>query len=170
VDLSEMDWWTSIIAAYAAVVATGAFALEVRRWFESGPRLSIHIMPKAQMYNLPGADDRTWLFATATNRGNAATTITHFGLRHYRSWFDRIRSKPAWRGVVVHPHPAAHVSNVPKTIQPGEIWQGGVLHDELKNPIDEGLLYVEIYASHSDKPALKRVRVPAEPPADAEQV
>lgn len=30
--------------AYAAVVATAALALEVRRWIESGPRLSLSLM------------------------------------------------------------------------------------------------------------------------------
>jgi hypothetical protein len=164
-----MDWPIGT-AIYAAVVATGALALEIRRWVESGPRLSISVMPEAEMYNLPGMEGRPWLFATVTNRGNAPTTITHFGLRYYGTWLDRIRSKPTWRGVVLHPHPIGTATNIPKTVQPGEIWQGGALHDGFEGKIGEGFLYVEIYASHANKPAIKRVRMPAKPPAVAEKV
>ena len=43
-----MEWSAeTIVAAYAAIVATGALFLEVRRWFEDGVKLSISMMPRA---------------------------------------------------------------------------------------------------------------------------
>jgi hypothetical protein len=163
------DWWTIIIAAYAAIVATGALALEIRRWFESGPRLSLHIMPKTEMINAPGTEGNTYLFATVTNRGSAPTTITHFELCDYGSWFGRLRSKPTWRSLVLHPHPSPHVSNLPAITQPGQIWQGMALYEhDLEKRIEGRWLYVMIHASHTDKPTSKRVRRPAKPPKDPE--
>jgi len=61
---------TTGVAVYAAIVATGALFLEVRRWFESGPRLNIHVMPEAKTFNLPGTENNTYLVATVKNRGN----------------------------------------------------------------------------------------------------
>ena len=165
-----MDW-TIIVAAYAAIVATGALALEVRRWFESGPRLNIQVMPEMKTFNMPGTEDNTYLIADVANRGNSPTTITHFAMRDFGSWFGRLRSKAKWSGIVVRPYPAGAAPNIPAKLEPGERWSGMALHnDELRSAIDAGWLYVLIYASHSDKPIMQRVRVRAKPPEDAEKV
>jgi hypothetical protein len=165
------DWWTISIAAYAAIVATGALALELRRWFESGPRLSIQVMPEMKTFNMPGTEGNTYLFTNVANRGNAPTTITHFALCDYGSWFRRLRSKSIWTAVVPHPSPPGIPSNIPHTLQPGEIWCGMARHDsELKNRMAGGQLHVIVYASHADKPMYKRVRLRAKPPEDAEKV
>ncbi len=170
-ETSITDWLVITVAAYAAIVATGALGLEVRRWFESGARLKIHIMPEAETFNIPGTEDKTYLVATVTNRGNAPTTITHFALRDYGSWLGRLRSKPTWTVVIPSPHPPGTTPNIPMTLQPGEIWTGMALHDDkFKGRIDAGQLYVMIYASHADKPILKRVHIPAQPPEDAEEI
>lgn len=85
------DWWTIGIAAYAAIVSTGALFLELRRWFEAGPRLNIHVMPEAKTFNIPGTEKNIYLLATVTNRGNTPTTITHFVLSDYETWFNHLR-------------------------------------------------------------------------------
>ena len=112
-ELTNPVWWAIAVAAYAAIVATGAMALEVRRWFESGACLKIHIMPEAETFNMPGTEDKTYLVATVTNRGNAPTTITHFALRDYGSWLGRLRSKPTWTVVIPSPHPPGTTPNIP---------------------------------------------------------
>ncbi len=166
-----INWWVVVIAAYAAVVATGVLALEVRRWFESGARLSISLMPEGKTVNIPGTEDNTYLVANVSNRGNAPTTITHFTLRDYGNLFGRLRSKAKWTVVIPRPHLPGATSNIPMTLQPGEIWSGMALHnEELMERIKGGHLYVEIYASHADKPTLKRVHMPAQPPEDAEEI
>ncbi len=114
-ELINTDWLVIAVAAYAAIVATGALALEVRRWFESGARLKIHIMPEAETFNMPGTEDKTYLVATVTNRGNAPTTITHFALRDYGSWLGRLRSKPTWTVVIPSPQPPGTTSIIPKS-------------------------------------------------------
>jgi hypothetical protein len=94
-----MDWWTIVVAAYAAIVATGALALEIRRWFESGPRLSIRVMPEAEMVPAIDSKNATYLLAVATNRGNLPTTITNFALLDYGSWRGHLRRKHTWAGI-----------------------------------------------------------------------
>jgi hypothetical protein len=165
------DWWTNGTAIYAAIVATFALALEMRRWFESGPRLTITVAPEMVLINVPGTEGNTYLFATVTNRGNTPTTISGFHLFDYENWLNRLRSKPKWAVAILHPHPQPHVVNVPKVVQPGEVWEGAALYEgDLKARIRRGWLYVIIYASHTDKPVRKRVRprpkLPADTPTD----
>jgi hypothetical protein len=152
------DWWTIGTAIYAAIVATVALALEVRRWFESGPRLSISVVPEARI------DDTTRLFlvATVANRGDAPTSITRIALSAYGSRLGRIRAKPVWYRVI-------WVG--PTTINPGRMWETATVNDdELKRHISTGRLYVAIYASHSDKPIMKQVHMSATALAGAEDV
>jgi hypothetical protein len=164
------DWWT-IGIAYAAIVSTGALFLEIRRWVEAGPRLNIHVMPEAKTINLPGTEKNTYLLATVTNRGNAATTITHFVFRDYETWFNHLRSKPVWTAIVPDPHPHPHARQMSQPLQPGERWTGMALHhEELKRRMDGGYLYVVIFASHTDKLISKRVHRLAKPPQDAKEI
>ncbi len=120
----SMNWLTIAVAAYAAVVASAALALEVRRWFESGARLKISCMPNAKTINVPGTEGAAFLIASVANRGNAPTTITHFALYEYKNWFDRLRSKPAWTAVIVNPAPPGALVGLPCVLQPGEVWTG----------------------------------------------
>lgn len=172
-EMPVTGWWTVAIAAYAAVVATGALALEVRRWFESGARISINLMPEAETLNVPGTEGNIYLVATVTNRGNSPTTITHFAMRDYGSWIGRIRRRSKWNAFVASPQPPGAVHNLPSILEPGEVWSGLARYDEegnLKRRIRGGYVYVAIYASHADKPTLQRVCVPAEPPQDSEKI
>jgi hypothetical protein len=164
---SVMDWLTICVAIYAAVVATGALALEVRRWFESGPQLSIQIMQNMQSFNLTSLNPTdNYLLANVINRGNAPTTITHFILVDYGTWFMRIRSKEGWTAIV---KPGVS-GTLPHTLQPGEIWTGMARQNaELEQRIAGGWLHVVIFASHSDKPFVQRVRRRVEVLKDAKE-
>ena len=166
-------WLAIAVAAYAAIVATAVLGLEVRRWFEAGARLKTTIMPEAKTFGIPGTEDSTYIVAAVANRGNAPTTITHFAVRDFGSWFGRIRSKPTWTAVIPNPQPPGSSPGLPKTLQPGEIWTGMARYDDegdLKGRVEAGQLHVMIYASHTDKPSLIRVRVPPRPPEDAEEI
>ena len=94
---------TAIVAGYAALVATFALALELRRWFESGARLSVFIHPEMNTVNIPGTEDNTDLLAHVTNRGNVATTITHLAVRDFGSRLGRLRRVPVWTAAVLIP-------------------------------------------------------------------
>ena len=170
---SIAGWLVVAVASYAAIVATAALSLEVRRWFESGARLRINIMPKAETFNVPGTEGNKYLVAIVANRGNATTTITHFALRDYGSWLDRVRSKPTWTVVILSPYLPGSSPNIPGILQPGEIWSGMALYDDdgdLKRRVEAGRLHVAIYASHANRPILKRVHSLSQPPEDSEEI
>jgi hypothetical protein len=143
-----------IATAYAAIVATAALALEIRRWVESGPRLSLSVMAPAVV---AGDDDnREFIFVGVTNRGSMATTITHFGFLEFSSWWRRFRNRASWSAIV--PHPQYAPVEFPYVLEPGTRWNGGaVLQDEVLEKANRGNLYVAIHHSHRSRPALRRV-------------
>lgn len=155
------DWLEGGVAFYAAIVATGALFLEIRRWRESGVRLAISIMPEAKMIGgFNDDDDQTYLGMTVINRGEAPTTITHVVLFNYGSPWNRLRRKAQNTAIVKNPghHAGQHI---PYLLESGKIFHGLVNHDaQLKSWIDGGWLYVGVIGSHADKPVLVRVRKP----------
>jgi hypothetical protein len=154
------DWLEGAVAFYAAIVATGALFLEIRRWYESGVRLAIVIMPEAKMFGGLTSDDKTYLVVNVLNRGETATTITHLVLFNYGSWWNLLRRKLINSAIVNNPgHHAGQ--NIPFLLEPGKIFHGLVNHEpELVRWIDDGWLFVGVIGSHADKPVLKRVRKP----------
>lgn len=157
-----------IIASYAAIVATGALALEIRRWFESAIKLSVNIMPEAKMTEDP--TDRTYLAVFVVNRGPTPTTITHMTFHEYPSLWARLRGRPSWNAIVLNPSPAGH-PNLPQQVEPNERWVGMAVYDtDLVQSRKRGHLYVAIQATHSDKPVMKRVPRPVEKPPNAKAI
>lgn len=159
-----IDWSTIAVAGYAAIVATAALALEVRRWFESGPRLHVSLMPVGRLVG-DDDDEADYLVANVTNRGSSPTTITTFGLMDYETRLSWLRRKPRWHGFAPRPELPGSTPSLPKFLQPGERWTGVVKYNEdLAKRRDLGFLYVGIYASHSGKPAVARLRMSNMPP------
>ncbi|MGA0530780.1 hypothetical protein [Hansschlegelia sp. KR7-227] len=158
--MTPADW----IAIYAAVVATGAAALEIRRWFESGPKLVVSVMADASMVGGGEIDRGRYLVATVTNRGDQPTTITHFGIVGFKNPIDCLlyRMDPSY--LVLHPQPRGHPPVIPGDLQPGKQWMGMAQpKDDVRAFIETGKAYVAIYASHSNKPTLKRIHKPDPP-------
>ena len=167
----DTNLWGVVIATYAAIVATGALFLEVRRWFETGPRLNIGFIANAETFGMPGTEGNTYIAVNVSNRGTEATTITNFALHEFGTWLDRLRFKPKWSAIVPNPQPPGSEPNLPSILQPGEMWHGMAKHDdELLARIKTGRLYLAIYASHTSRPILQRVTLSAEPPGDAQRM
>lgn len=150
------------VAIYAAIVATGALALEVRRWFESGPRIKVRIQPNMVMVGGRQTNEN-FLVATVRNRGNVATTITTMGMIYYPNAFWRIIRQKGNHFVVPHPGVDGMPSSVPHVLEPGTQWTGLVnkTANESQSGIadwEDGNLLVEVYTSDRDRPY--RVRVP----------
>jgi len=158
-----------VIASYAAFVATGVLALEVRRWFESAIRLSVNMMPEAKMTDDP--TDQTYLAVFVVNRGPTPTTITHFALHEYPSAWARLRRKASWSAIVPRPAPAGQPQNIPQQLEPNAQWMGLAVYDEeLMERRKRGHLYVAIHATHSDRAIMKRVPRPVEKPPNAKTI
>lgn len=149
-----------IVAAYAAIVGTGALALEIRRWVESGARLSMDVSAPMRTFNLPATEGQEYLIATVTNRGDTPTTISTMALLTYPNIWMRWRGRSSRSAIVANPILPGQERALPKTVSPGDVWQGvAVYNDELRDWAKSGNLYVAIYASHSDRPTIQRVRI-----------
>lgn len=160
-----MTSWEVWGAVYAAIVATGALALEIRRWVETRPRLVISVMRRGTVVNAQGPSEETYLFVTVMNRGTSPTTTTHFELLEFQHWLNRWRLRPAQHLFVSDPRLTGARANIPSLLPPGGTWRGAAQHDsKLSELAQSGHLYVGIKASHSDRPVLKRVPRPLAPP------
>jgi hypothetical protein len=149
--------FTDIAAIYAAIVATAAFALEFRRWFESGPKLLLNLISQAQIYGFSENDEGEYLHARTTNRGDRPTTISNYALHQYKTPFHRWLNKSSRSAIVTRPDLFGGLP-VPYVLQPGTEWSGVTKYDdELIDWAKTGKLYVAIYSSHSNHPIVKRV-------------
>ena len=151
----------AIATAYASVVATAALALEIRRWFETGPRLKLTVIPRSRLVGGVTEDKNVYLTARITNTGNLPTTILNFALLEYKSYLNKIWGRACNSAIV--PNPASGGRMLPYVLQPGTEWTGSTFYDvDLEQWVATGRLFVAIYHSHSSRPVLRRVTVSKE--------
>jgi hypothetical protein len=147
------------VATYAAIVATGALFLEVRRWFESGPRVVVQPRPNMMLIGTDGDDDEEGiLIVNVYNRGDASTTITGLSLYEFPSWWARYRFKASRAFFIPNPQPAGSLPIVPKELRPGGHWVGLARpRPELTGDIETGRFCAAIHCTDRDKPYLARI-------------
>jgi hypothetical protein len=170
------------ISCGSLFVAACALALELRRWFDEGVKLRINVMAEAGISGGLRSDDKTYVAAHVTNRGSAATTITHMYLEFYATSFARFVSRlplPFRRWMkkqkpktflVPNPILPGCVGTLPYLLNPGHDWHGMAAHTpELRKMIESGGVYVCIIGSHSGRPARGRVLI-SKPPKDSQKI
>jgi hypothetical protein len=123
-------------------------------------KLTMSVMADAIIIGGPQRDKNKYVAVTVSNRGSAATKITHMVLFNYPGWFSRVCPTFTHRIKRFRPETfIVNAPNIPSVLEPGRNWQGQAVHTpELKRMIDDGRLYVGVIGSHSDKPMLRRVR------------
>lgn len=158
----DPNTWSDWATVYAAIVATGAAALELRRWFESGAKLSVGYMLNGVSHP---PDEKKYIVVNVTNRGDTATTITHLVLLEYRSAWQRYRRKAEKTYVIVRPiagKPLPHLLDV------GTLWVGMAIQiPELNQLIDSNTLWAEVYTTHQERPARVHLRRRPNPSGEA---
>lgn len=147
---------TDFVATLALIVATFTFALELKRWFDSGPKLKLYVIADAMIF--PDDDGHDKLMLSAINRGDVPTTITHMVAFIYDSKLDRLRNKPSLQGVV-----NSTMMPIPSELGVNKTFMGMMRYDEkLQKARQAGQLYVGVIATHSSKNHL--IRVPPKEP------
>lgn len=156
-----VDAWVTI---YAAIVATGALFLEVRRWFEGGPRIGVKATPNMTMVG--GLEDvEGVLVVNAVNRGDAPTTINHFAILEFSSVWRRWRRKPNRSFMIVKPQPKGSPPIIPWVLEPGRQWTGLARPStDLISDLQTGDFWAAIYTTDRDKPHLARIPKPKKSP------
>ena len=156
--------WGIGVAIYAAIVATGALFLEIRRWVESGPRLYLTVSPNRQLIPSTGGrpDGAPHVVVSVSNRGSEPTTITMLGLRRYDNWFKKLRNRPSEDMFIPLPTiPGTGLGKLPHLLEPGREWHGFMDQDDkMEEWLKAGRFYVAVYSTHSARPTVKRLPRP----------
>jgi hypothetical protein len=155
--------WTAVLAL---VISSGGFALNLRNFLMSGPRLRLTVMADAVEFPDDDGDDK--LALVVTNRGDVQTVLTHMIGFSYKSRWDRIRGRPYATGIVSAP-------TIPAKLDVHQTWIGRMAYnDKTRKARAAGHLYVGVIAAHSDRRFLLKVPPPtkvtrqSEPAPDAD--
>ena len=143
--------WISVIAI---IISTGAFTIQARNWFMSGPKLHLSVIADALAFPDDGKGVR--LSLTVINRGTDPTMLTHMVGFIFPSWWKKYNNRPEYAGIVSSP-------SIPAKLDVNAYWMGQMSYDaKLTAARKKGHLYVGVIASHSNRQFL--IRVP--PPKD----
>lgn len=150
---------TLAIAAYAALIATGALFLEVRRWFESRPKLVISLIPDGVVMGGDRRyDEKDLTIVHVVNRGTEPTTIENLILMEIPTLWRRFRRRATRSFVVLNPQLKNYPANIPSDLEPNKRWTGFIRKRQDKiDDLQTGNFYVAISASHTDRMAMKRI-------------
>lgn len=145
------------IAIYAAIVATGALTLEIRRWFENGPKLCIRA--RGNMVLLDGAKEiKGLLVVDVSNRGSATTTLTNLAILEFSSRWSRLRMRPAKSFIIPHPQLPGNKPVIPHVLPPGEQWMGMAYdRSDVTGDIQTGTFWAAVYTTDRERPYLARI-------------
>jgi len=141
---------SDLVAILALIIASGALALEVRRWIESGPRLTLSLM--VNMLTVPNDDGEAKAALFVTNRGTVPTTLTNFTAHIFTSRWHVLWNKPLESMIVLTGNSQYGDQTLPYELQPNRRWLGIVKYDaKLLEARRKGQLYFGVTASHSDR-------------------
>jgi hypothetical protein len=140
------------LASYAAILSTIIAIWEFIKWRS---RNEIEVLFCSDMVFVPPKDKNnlTYIVANVTNKGQTATTITHFALYYWKNKIDKFFKK---NGKIVKNIPT---NNSPNLIEPGQQWIGEAIQTkELEHMACEGCLYGVIVHSMGKKQIMKRIK------------
>lgn len=142
---------SDVTALVAIVISAGALTLELRRWFDSGPKLHLSLIADGML--MPGDDGVAKLFITVTNRGDTPTTITHMICFAQWPWWQFWQRKPIMTGIV-----NSSIQPIPYEVGVNRSWMGRLNYDDTLDAYRaKGQLYVGVIANHSGRQYLKLV-------------
>lgn len=149
---------TTIIALYAAAVATGVLVWDIYKWKTSGPRVCLTVFPNIKVAGNPDLEGRTYVRVEVRSTRGGPTTILKLYFLYYNNWLSRLHRRPDELIWVASPF-AEH--RIPYVLGQGTVWHGLVIQDEkIEKMAKEGLLYCALDLSHSKKPKTVRVVLP----------
>ncbi|MCS3741978.1 hypothetical protein FHX16_003970 [Rhizobium sp. BK661] len=150
-----MDWQTGA-AVYAAVVATGALFLEIRRWFESGVRVRAHSHHTYSMADL----SQHAIIAEITNIGDAGTKLTSLEIWGYPSLLHAKLGISATCGAVFDPRTFSAHQGLPYALTAGDTWSGGISACELDRADPRfAVAYFAVNNTRYAKPFFCRIKI-----------
>jgi hypothetical protein len=132
--MTEPTWTApleSVATAYAAVVATLAFGLEIRRWLKEAPRLDVSLVPDGVVIGGDPSDDAdNLMIVNVVNRGGASTKLENLFVFEFESDLSRWRRRPKRSFIVANPQLTGYRQTFPLCLSqtnagPGSSARGG---------------------------------------------
>jgi hypothetical protein len=162
---------SSWATAYAAIVATGALVLEIRRWVESGPRLAILISPDMIVLSDGREEEKGLIIVTVMNRGDQPTTIATLGINEFQSNWHALFRKPSKSFVVPRPSFYAREVGSPAILEPGREWKGFIRTEDSNLPdVRSGRFWISLYTTDRDRYYVKEIPTRRKPPKGEEVI
>lgn len=136
------------VATYAAILSS---AIAILEWIKWKGKNAVILRCNSNMILMPSSDRNKYIIATVTNTGEAQTTITHFLAYYWSSKIDKLLNRGKKAFII-------NARDVPAIIQPGQQWTGQVIQcQEMEKMAKNGLLYIGIIHSMSEKEVIQRV-------------
>jgi hypothetical protein len=150
---------TLAIAAYAAVVATCALFLELRRWIGERPKLLVTLIPDGLVIGGDRQyDEKDVIVVNVVNRGGKNTTITNLLILRNPYWHQHWLGRPRQSFIVTNPEIKGYPQSIPSDLGPNKKWVGLIRkRTDLLHDLHNGEFYAAVSASHSDRDTLKRI-------------
>ncbi|WP_155956678.1 hypothetical protein [Rhizobium sp. CF080] len=147
---------SDVAAFYAAIVATGALFLEVRRWFESGVRLRVSA---SHQYDMPEMRHHI-IAAEVSSIGDTPTTITGLDIWGYPSVLHALFGLSRTRLGIFDTTTFATPKGLPYQLAPGDLWSGGLDFNtrELSDP-RFAIAYFAVKTTRFDSPTFRRIKM-----------
>lgn len=144
-------------AWYAAIVATAVLIWDVVKWKRGGPQIKAEVFAGWESYGIPETEGKELSLVKATNIGDRPTTLTSWGMYWYPPGVST-KKKEARKSFIVKGG-LAGLGQVPKKLEPGDVWSGIATEDEqYKEMLSTGQLFMALGFSHSDKEVLVPVK------------
>lgn len=147
----------AIVAWWGAILSTIVFLWDIYKYHHAGPKLRVSV--STGMIMVPSKDERTFIVTEVTNAGDRPTTITNLGLAYFeKKWsWGHLRNRATKLAVVNSPNTA---QPLPWELKAGTLWRG-MSHQtpQIETWARNGILYFDVYHSHTRKPIRTRVTI-----------
>jgi hypothetical protein len=143
-------------AWYAAIVATLVLIWDFIKWKKSGPQIKAEAFSGWKSFGIDELEADSITVVKATNIGDRPTTISSFGMYWYPKGVS-VKDKVKRKAFIIKSG-LAGLGEVPKKVDPGDVWQGlAKENEEFDKMLTEGTVYIALGFSHTDKEFLVKV-------------
>src|SRR5437762_4054313 len=147
-----------VVAWIGAATGSASLFWNIYTWLRKGARLSVRAFPNYIVVGAFPPDERTRIFITIANRGDAPTTISAISFMHFDSWWRRWRFRPSNPALLI---PEPEGPRLPQKLGPGDEWKASAMQEPIERSVREhgwkNRVYVAVDHSMGRKPHLCKV-------------
>ncbi len=144
-------------AWYAALLATLIAVWDFIKWKQSGPSITGEAWAARETFGIPATEGKLVAFAKLTNRGDAPTTLTSWGMYSFPNT-GRLNRKNREAAFVVLGG-LGGVGTIPCKLSPGDTWTGIMeQNSKVDKMLAEGRVFFGFGFSHADKEVMVQLK------------